>query len=50
MKESNKLLESLPADFSRQFKTGEEFTGFMDALFKRGVEDFRTKLSIHLKS
>lgn len=39
MKESNKLLESLPADFSRQFKTGEEFTGFMDALFKRGVEE-----------
>lgn len=38
-KEQNKQLEILPADFFKQFKTGQEFTGFMDALFKRGVEE-----------
>lgn len=38
-KERNELLKSLPADFFKQFKTGEEFSGFMDALFKRGVEE-----------
>jgi len=38
-KEPNKQLEILPADFFKQFKTGQEFTGFMDALFKRGVEE-----------
>jgi transposase-like protein len=39
MKEQNELLKSLPADFFKQFKTGQEFSGFMDALFKRGVEE-----------
>lgn len=39
MKTENKLLEDLPADFFKRFKTGEDFTGFMDALFKRGVEE-----------
>lgn len=38
-KERNDLLKSLPADFFKQFKTGEEFSGFMDAMFKRGVEE-----------
>jgi transposase-like protein len=38
-KERNELLKSLPADFFKQFKTGEDFSGFMDALFKRGVEE-----------
>lgn len=39
MKTDNKILESLPPDFFKRFKTGEDFTGFMDALFKRGVEE-----------
>ena len=39
MNTDNKILESLPADFFKRFKTGEDFTGFMDALFKRGVEE-----------
>lgn len=33
MKEKNKILESLPVGFFKQFKTGGDFTGFMDALF-----------------
>ncbi len=49
MKEQNKLLESLPAGFFKQFKTGQEFTGFMDALFKRGVEEILAgELDAHL--
>lgn len=38
-KERNEILKSLPGDFFKQFKTGEDFSGFMDALFKRGVEE-----------
>jgi putative transposase len=49
MKEQNKLLESLPADFFKQFKSGQEFQGFMDALFKRGVEELlEAELDSHL--
>ena len=49
MKEQNKQLESLPTDFFKQFKTGQEFTGFMDALFKRGVEELLAgELDAHL--
>ena len=49
MKEQNKQLESLPAGFFKQFKTGQEFTGFMDALFKRGVEEMLAgELDAHL--
>lgn len=49
MKEQNKILESLPAGFFKQFKTGEDFTGFMDALFKRGVEELLDgELDAHL--
>lgn len=33
------LLRHLPADFFKKFKDGKEFTGFMDALFKRGVQE-----------
>lgn len=48
-KEQNVLLESLPVDFFKQFKTGQEFTGFMDALFKRGVEEMLAgELDSHL--
>lgn len=32
------LLSQLPEDFFTQFKSGEAFQGFMDALFKKGVE------------
>lgn len=49
MKEQNEILKSLPADFFKQFKTGQEFTGFMDALFKRGVEEMLSgELDAHL--
>jgi transposase-like protein len=48
-KERNDLLKSLPADFFKQFKTGEEFSGFMDAMFKRGVEEMLSgELDVHL--
>ena len=39
MKADNKILDGLPNDFFKRFKTGDDFTGFMDALFKRGVEE-----------
>ena len=42
-KEQNKILESLPVDFFKQFKTGGDFTGFMDALFKRGCLAFHCR-------
>ena len=49
MKEQNELLKSLPADFFKQFKTGQEFSGFMDALFKRGIEEMLSgELDAHL--
>lgn len=49
MQDQNKLLESLPADFFKQFKTGSDFQGFMEALFKRGVEQMLAgELDIHL--
>lgn len=49
MKEQDKILERLPADFFKQFKTGEDFTGFMNALFKRGVEELlEGELDVHL--
>ena len=48
-KDQNKILENLPADFFKQFKTGGDFTGFMDALFKRGVEELLDgELDAHL--
>jgi transposase-like protein len=48
-KEENKILESFPAGFFKQFKNGSEFTGFMDALFKRGVEELlEGELDAHL--
>lgn len=33
------LLKHLPADFFKKFKDGKEFQGFMDVLFKRGVQE-----------
>jgi len=49
MKEKNELLKGLPSDFFKQFKSGEDFTGFMDALFKRGVEELLSgELDAHL--
>ena len=49
MKEKNELLKGLPTDFFKQFKSGEDFTGFMDALFKRGVEELLSgELDAHL--
>lgn len=49
MKETQKLLEQLPADFFNQFKDGSEFQLFMDALFKRGVEQMlAAELDEHL--
>lgn len=37
-KNNEELLKKLPEDFFKQFKTGEEFSSFMNALFKHGVE------------
>lgn len=37
-KDNEELLNKLPEDFFKQFKTGKEFQGFMNALFKRGVQ------------
>ena len=37
--EHEELLKHLPADFFKKFKDGKEFQGFMDALFKRGVQE-----------
>lgn len=37
-KEDEELLNKLPADFFKRFKDGKEFQHFMNALFKRGVE------------
>lgn len=49
MKEHNKLLESLPSDFFSQFKNGADLQGFIDALFKRGVEELLAgELDAHL--
>ena len=41
MEESNNedLLKHLPKDFFKKFRDGKEFSGFMDALFKRGVQE-----------
>lgn len=49
MKNTNKLLEQLPSEFFKQFQSGEEFQQFMDALFKRGVEQLlEAELDEHL--
>jgi putative transposase len=49
MENTNKLLEQLPADFFKQFQSGAEFQHFMDALFKRGVEQLlEAELDEHL--
>ena len=49
MEEANKLLEQLPAGFFKQFKDGDAFQSFMDALFKRGVEQMlEAELDEHL--
>jgi len=37
--QNEELLKQLPEDFFKKFKDGKEFQGFMDALFKRGVEE-----------
>jgi putative transposase len=43
------LLRHLPPDFFKKFKDGKEFTGFMDALFKRGVQELLDgELDAHL--
>jgi transposase-like protein len=44
-----KFLKDLPSDFFKKFKDGKEFQGFMDALFKRGVQELlQGELSEHL--
>lgn len=50
MKEEQKdVFSQLPADFFTQFKSGAEFQGFMDALFKKGVESLlEAELDNHL--
>jgi len=49
MENTNDLLEQLPADFFKQFQSGAEFQHFMDALFKRGVEQLlEAELDEHL--
>lgn len=49
MEETKKLLDQLPADFFRQFKDSSSFQSFMDALFKRGVEQMlEAELEDHL--
>ena len=48
-KKNEALLKNLPEDFFKQFKTGEEFSAFMNALFKRGVEQLlEGELDAHL--
>lgn len=48
-KKNEALLKNLPEDFFKQFKTGEEFSAFMNALFKRGVEQMlEGELDAHL--
>ena len=37
-KNNEELLNELPEDFFKRFKSGKEFQNFMDALFKRGVQ------------
>jgi transposase-like protein len=49
MENTKKILEQLPADFFKQFKDGSSFQSFMDALFKRGVEEMlEAELDEHL--
>ena len=50
MKEEQKdVLAQLPSDFFTQFKSGAAFQGFMDALFKKGVESLlEAELDDHL--
>lgn len=49
MEETKKLLDQLPADFFKQFKDSNSFQSFMDALFKRGVEQMlEAELDDHL--
>lgn len=49
MEETKKLLDQLPADFFKQFKGSSSFQSFMDALFKRGVEQMlEAELDDHL--
>jgi transposase-like protein len=49
MEETKKLLDQLPADFFKQFKDSNSFQSFMDALFKRGVEQMlEAELDEHL--
>ena len=36
--QEEELLKHLPKDFFKKFKDDKEFQGFMDALFKRGVQ------------
>ncbi|HET7818508.1 MAG TPA: IS256 family transposase [Bacteroidia bacterium] len=43
------LLKQLPEDFFKKFKDGKEFQGFMDVLFKRGVQELlEGELNEHL--
>jgi transposase-like protein len=43
------VLDQLPTDFFKQFKSGQDFHGFMDALFKRGVESLlESELDAHM--
>jgi transposase-like protein len=47
--EDEALLSQLPADFFKRFKTMQDINGFMDKLFKRGVEKMlESELSEHL--
>lgn len=47
--EDEALFSQLPADFFKRFKTMQEINGFMDKLFKRGVEKMlESELSEHL--
>jgi transposase-like protein len=49
MENTNDLLKQLPADFFKHFQSGAEFQHFMDALFKRGVEQLlEAELAEHL--
>jgi len=47
--EDEALFSQLPSDFFNRFKTMQEINGFMDKLFKRGVEKMlESELSEHL--
>jgi putative transposase len=48
-KDDQDFLSQLPPDFFKQFKTGEDFLGFMDSVFKKGVESMLdAELEAHL--